>query len=216
MKISVCTAAILAAIALVHASSQSNAPVPVGLAGQWNLDSSLTDIPEQIAAAIRLDFGGSGGPEQLFAGPEQGRYGRGRSGGRAQPRGGEPQRPSPEEQDRLASFMAALQYPPTRLTIAQSGNTISFTDAQNQTREFDTSGKRTKQTIGGAAIDVSARYEGPQLVIEQDLGKGRKITSTFSVLPTKQLLVRIALAPSEGQVGPFQIKQVYERAVTQP
>jgi hypothetical protein len=56
------------------------------------------------------------------------------------------------------------------------------------------------------------RWEGPQLVSEQDLGGGRLVRYTYSIVPTtKQLLVRVAIDRTPGFPGPFQIRLVYNR-----
>lgn len=221
MKIWFVSMAVLAALAYqmpVH--TEQNPPEAAALTGQWELDRDLTDRPAQVAAAIRADLGPTGG-QQEPGGFANGRYGRGgRQGGGevAPPRGGQDQQPNKneqanrEEQERLNTITAPLQYPPTRLTIAQSGAVLTFTDPQGPPRTIDTSGKKDKLTVGGATIGVTARFEGPQLVVQQDIGKGRTITWTYSLLPaTKQLLVRAAISRAPGELGPFEIKQVYNR-----
>src|SRR3954464_5365617 len=50
----------------------------VDLSGKWTLDTVLSDSPEQIAAAIRIDVG-QGGGDNLFG--ESGRGGGGRGNG---------------------------------------------------------------------------------------------------------------------------------------
>jgi len=188
-----------------------NAPEAAALTGTWNLDSELTDRPEQIAAAVRADLA-EGGGEQRFTGFEGGRGGRGRRGG-PPPNSGQREQQSRQDQEQLDAITAPLRYPPTRLIIAQSGTAITLTDPQGTVRTLDTSGTRGKQTVGAATVDVTARFEGPQLVVQEDIGKGRTFTWTYSVLPaTKQLLVRVTIARGPGEPGPFEIKHVYDRA----
>ena len=67
--------------------------------------------------------------------------------------------------------------------------------------------------FGSASLEVASRWEGPQLVSEQDLGSGRLVRSTYSIVPTtKQLLVRVTIDRTAGFPGPFQIRLVYNRA----
>jgi hypothetical protein len=185
---------------------------PAAVAGQWELNRELTDRPEQIAAAIRADFGPPA-QEQGFGGAGEGRYGRGRRqpGEPRPPQGGSNQEANRQDQDQIDALTARLRYPPTSLTIAQSGTTVTFTDPQNGSRSVDVNGRKTKTTLGSSEIEVSARYEGPQLVIEENPGKGRTITWTYAVLPsTRQLLVRVAISRAPGELGAFEIKYVYD------
>jgi hypothetical protein len=55
-------------------------------------------------------------------------------------------------------------------TIAQTPAAITVTDEQQRARTLTPTGKREKQTVGSASLDVATRCEGPQLVSEQDLG----------------------------------------------
>jgi hypothetical protein len=218
MKRWVVSASVLVAAALVcrmPLRAEQNPPASaVSLSGRWELDRDLTDRPAQIDAAIRADFGQNPAAPS-FGGFENGRYGRGgrRAGNETAPqRDGQDNKAARELETLLDTITAPLRYPPTRLTIEQSGGSVTFTDPQGSARTLDTSGKREKQTVGGTTIEVSARFEGPQLVVEQDIGKSRTLTWTYSVLPaTRQLLVRVAIARGPGELGPFEIKQVYNR-----
>ena len=191
----------------------------VDLSGKWTLDTVLSDSPEQIAAAIRLDVG-QGGGENLFGesgggGAARGTGGR-RGGGPRSTSGRNPQ-PNAEEQKRIDELTESLRYPPTALSIAQTPSAITVTDEQQRARTLTPTGKREKQTVGSASIDVTTRWEGPQLVSDEDLGGGRLVRYTYSIVPTtKQLLVRVAIDRTAGFPGPFQIRLVYNRDTRQP
>lgn len=187
---------------------------PADLSGKWTLDTYLSDTPEEIAAAIRTDFGSTGNTELFSLEPEGGRGGRGgsRQGAGRNQRGGQRDQQNVEEQNRLIDMTAPLRYPPPTLTIAEAPDHITLTDDQGQTRTLATSGVKEKQPLGAASMDTTTRWEGPQLVSEQDLGKGRKVTFTYSIVPTtKQLMIRARLERAPGQSGPFDIKYVYNR-----
>jgi len=189
---------------------------PVDLSGKWTLDTVLSDSPEQTAAAIRADLGQSGG-EQLF-GESGGRGGFGRGGGgRRGPdaRAGSAQdrKPNEEEQKRIDELSEELRYPPASMTIAQTPAAVTLTDEQQRSRTLTANGRREKQTVGSVPVDVTTRWDGPQLVSEQDLGGGRLVRYTYSIVATtKQLLVRITIDRTPGFPGPFQIRFVYNRA----
>src|SRR3954471_6811181 len=70
----ICTICMLLPIVM---SGQS----PVDLSGKWTLDTVLSDSPEQIGAAIRIDVG-QGGGEALFGESGRGGFGRGNGGRR--------------------------------------------------------------------------------------------------------------------------------------
>jgi hypothetical protein len=204
------------ALATLPARAQSRPPAGVDLSGKWTLDTYLSDSPEEIATALRLDFGGGGGGELFGLDPDSGRAGRGGMGRRGQgspQRGSRPDQASTDEQNRLNDLTAPLRYPPTTLTIAESAEAVVLTDDQGQARTLATTGAKEKQSLGTTPVDTTTRWEGPQLVSEQDLGKGRKVTFTYSIVPTtKQLLIRARIERGAGQSGPLDIKYVYNRA----
>jgi len=198
------------------ARSQPATPA-VDLSGTWTLDTYLSDNPEQVAAAIRIDLGQSGG-NQLFGGGGGGGfggYGGGRRGG-GNPRG----TPSngrntltPEEQQRIDEMTAIARIPRTTMTIAQTPTSVTFTDQQGRATTLQTNGKKEKQSLDSLSIDATTRWEGPQLVTEYDLTKGRTMRCTYSLVPTtKQLMLRMAFERGPGQPGPFEVKQIYNRA----
>jgi len=61
--------------------AQTAGDVP-NLAGAWQLDSYLTDNPEQVAAALRIDTGSMGSSETASRGDNSGGGGYGRGGRR--------------------------------------------------------------------------------------------------------------------------------------
>jgi hypothetical protein len=216
MKLGCSTHALIGAILLflpVVLASQA----PVDLSGKWTLDTYLSDNPEQIAAALRIDTG-QGGGEALFGEPgAAGAFGRSGGGGgrRGSGRGGDVQnrQPGADEQKRIDELTQGLRYPPTALTIAQSAAGVTVTDDQNRAQTLAPTGKREKRTVGSATLDVTTRWEGPQLVSEQDMGGGRLLRYTYSIVPTtRQLLVRVAIDRTPGRPGPFEIRFAYNRA----
>ena len=116
----------------------------------------------------------------------------------------------------MNEMTASVRYPPTTLTISQTDTAVTFSEPRGRTRTFTTNGKREKQTLEAITLETTTKWEGPTLVSEQDLEKGRKMTFTYSIVPTtKQLLVRVELERAPGQPGPIEVKQVYNRAPAQ-
>lgn len=164
---------------------QSAAP-GLDLSGTWNLDTYLSDHPEQVAAAIRADL--RIGPDTAFL--MMGTRGQGR--GRNQ-RQSDAKEPNADEQQQIDDLTMALRYPAPTLQIAQNGDAVALTDAQGQTRTLN-------------------HWEGPQLVATTDLGNGRRMIATYSIVPTtKQLMIRTTIERAPNQPGAFEIKQVYDR-----
>ncbi len=201
---SICAAAVVA-------QSQS---APVDLTGTWTLDTFVSDNPGQIAAAIRTDLG-QNRTDIFDPSPERAR-GRGTTGRRGQT----PARdssdsqssPSADEQRSIDDVTASVRYPPLTLRITQSADTLTFTDANGQSRSFTANGKREQQVFDATHAESAARWEGPQLVVETDLPKGRKMISTYAIAPTtRQLLLRVSFERAPGQPAPFEIKYVYNR-----
>ncbi len=169
-----------------------------------------------MAAAIRADFGQRPGDQPPGIGGRPrggglGRRGRGQTppssdaGGRA----GE----AAADQKRLDDLTASVRYPSPTLAITQTSGAVVITDSRGETRTLTPTGKRVKDTFGETTVDVTTRWEGPQLVSELDAGGGRKITYSYSIVPTtKQLMIRVLLEGRFGEQGPFEIKQVYNRA----
>ncbi len=174
------------AIAVVLVAQST--PAPVDFSGRWNLDTYLSDHPEQVAAAIRTDLHLSGETTFVLAG------GRGRQSRRGNEQRSSSKPPSADEQERIDDLTLALRYPAPTLTITQHGDTVTLADPQGQTRTL-------------------AHWEGPQLVSTTDLGHGRRLVATLSMVPTtRQLMIRTVVERAPNEPGPFEIKQVYDRA----
>jgi len=209
-------AALLFAAAALSPRAHAQSPGAVDLSGTWTLDTYLSDSPEQVAAAVRLDLGIGAvnrAPNDATSGGGQRGYGRGgyRGQGQTPPR----QDLTPEEQARLDEVANTVRYAAATLTIAQNGSSVTFTDARGGARTYQTNGKKEKQTFGSATVDAAARWQGPQLVIETELPRDRHMTTTWSIVPTtKQLLMRVSLGRGTLDMGPLQVKQAYNRSTS--
>lgn len=169
------------------------------LSGTWTLDSYLSDNPEQVARAIRLDTGQS--LEQEFVGGEieRGRPGgigrvggdQGGRGGPARGQGATADQISPDDRKKLTELTDAVQFASGTLTISQTESAITITSTRGGTQAVRTDGKAETQQLDAGAVDRVARWEGPT---------------------TKQLLIRVNFERRRGQPGPFDIKLVYSRA----
>ena len=75
-----------------------------------------------------------------------------------------------------------------------------------------TNGKAEKHQLDAGAINRTATWEGPQLVVAYEVGHVGTLTYTYSLVPTtKQLLIRVNVERRPGQPGPFEIRLVCNR-----
>jgi hypothetical protein len=210
----IAAAALLIAAAALLPRAQAQTSNATDLSGTWALDTYLSDSPEQVAAAVRIDLG-LGAINRSPDGASSAGRGDGRGRGGMYGRQGAPPRQdlSPDEQARIDEVINTVRYAAASLTVAQSASSVTFTDARSTARTYQTNGKKEKQTFGSATVDAAARWQGPQLVIETDLPRDRRMTTTWSIVPTtRQLQMRVSLGRGTLEIGPFQVKQVYNRS----
>ena len=197
----------LAAVVLLAAA-------PVDLSGTWTLDTYLSDNPEQIAAAVRADLRLPNDEVAVGALGRGGGFGRRGSRDAASKGGKERTEIRPEDQKRIDDVTSILRYAPPTLRVSQTDASITLSDPQGTTRTLAVTGKREKQIYGdnATAADTTTDWEGPQLVSSIDIGSGRRMTLTYSIVPTtKQLMVRAAVERAPNEPGPFEITLVYDR-----
>lgn len=189
--------------------------------GTWTFDIYLSDNPEQVARALRIDTGQGG--QEAFVG---GGIDRGRPGGIGRGGGGRGDFDSPgrgrvetveqlrpEDRKKLAELTDAVQFASPTLTIAQTDSTITIAGIRSGNQTLTTNGEVEKQTLDAGAVDRVARWEGPTLVVAYEVGHAGTLTYTYLVVPTtKQLMIRVNFERVRGQPGPFDIKLVYNRA----
>ena len=191
---------------------------PVDLSGTWALDIYLSDRPEQVARALQVDTGELT-PETFGRGAESpgasgiGRYGtaRGRSGGPGRQRAPVKDQLGSEDRKKLTELTGAIRFPPLTLTISQSETEIAIATGAGAPQTLHTDGKAGKIQLDAGAINRTATWEGPQLVVAYEVGHGT-LKYTYSLVPTtKQLLIRVNFE-RPGEPGPFEIRLVYGRA----
>jgi hypothetical protein len=211
-------AAVLAALVSgVRVESAQDTPAPgASLAGTWRLDPSLSDHPQQIALALRINTG-EADPVELFGQAARGAPGRGRGargGAPEEDRSGQSAGSNDEEREAdrkvLAELTEPIRVPPLTLTIAQA-EAITITGA-GKTPDVS-SGRTDKYEVAGRTIERTATREGPTLVVTYDADDAGFLTYTYGLAPTTgQLIVRITVGRRANQPGPFVIKLVYNRA----
>lgn len=218
MPLDVAIAAVVVAVWPAGAHAQT---IPMGrpdLSGRWTLDVHLSDNPEQVARAIRINtgqvvdsgVGGRGTERGRPAGIDQ-RRDRGGPGGEGRATGATAQ-VAPEDLKKIAELTDAVQFAPPSLTIAQTASTFTLTGTRGGTQTLSTNGKAEQQTLDAGVVERRASWEGPTLVVAYDVGRAGILTYTYLLVPTtKQLLIRVNFERERGQPGPFEIRLVYNR-----
>ena len=215
---SAAVAAFAAALVFTALTSGASAQHP-SFSGTWTLNTTLSDNPEQISRALRLDTGLS--IEQEFLGPEtQGRgdgregSGRGASGRPGRGQGETDRRRAPqinsEDRNRLTELINGVRFAPTTFTLSQTDDVVISAGA----RAADTlhpTGKAEPHTLEAGAVNRTTRWVGPLLIVSYDVGRTGTLIYTYSLVPpTRQLLVRVNFERERDRPGPFDVKLVYD------
>ncbi len=195
-------------------------PAHPDLSGSWTLNTDQSDHPQQSAQGSDDDGRTRGGDGRGGGGGRGGGFGGGRGGfgggrGGFAGGGGRGQRGGGNTDDRLRALEMndEIRNPPQALTIAQKADTVSITGADNQTRVFRTNGKKDTHELQAVKIDTRTTWDGDRLVVEYDVGSGRKIRYTYSRSPnTGQLIVETQIdSGRKGAPRAPAIKRVYDK-----
>ena len=208
--------------AIVFTHAQKAASDTPNFAGTWLLDPLLTDNPEQVAAALRIDAGqfgpagetaGGGSGTGGSGGGRRGGFGGRRGGGGSGGRGGAAANPvSTEDRQRLDDLTEGLRFPSSTLTIAQTDAEITMQAAAGAVETIHPNGKSEKVKLGSENIEQKAVWEGPHLDVSYPAGHGT-LTYTYLLDPvSRQLVVKANFAREHELPGPFTIKLVYNPA----
>jgi hypothetical protein len=204
--------------------AQDRPPVAGSLAGTWALDPYLSDHPQQVARALRINMGEP--LEDLFAVPpgvagrggERGGGGASEKGGRGGAEGAEPpgtargqQKDAIAEAERklLMELTAAIRFPPLRMTIQRAETTVTLTTGATED-VLQTNGRAEERKLGAGIVERTASWQGPNLVVAYEVERAGTLTYTYSLAPTtRQLVIRVTFEREQGQAGPFEIKLIY-------
>jgi hypothetical protein len=187
--------------------------------GSWTLDRDLSDNPRQSGSESAVSGQGQhpsqrGGYGGYGRGGGYGGMGRGGYGGYGG--SGRPGQVSPDDQKKIEELGREAKSPSPTLTISHSTANIAISDAQGHTRFFQTNGSKDQHQLDSGIVTSTTKWDGNRLVMDYDLGSGRKLTYTYSIVPaTRQLLVQVRFDNGQGQTrsgGPQITKYVYDPA----
>jgi hypothetical protein len=152
------------------------------LSGVWKLNQGLTDDPSKVMRA-------SGG------------HGPGMHGGGAGREGMDAQQIRARRQ---------LLEAPSRLTITQTDNSVTFTESDGRVQTLTTDNTPQRLQLGTQTVDVKSRWDGGRLVKEMSLGDGLTLTETYSVsVEPRQLHVTVKLDGAHLP-QPINFRRVYD------
>lgn len=166
------------------------------LTGAWTLNKNLSEDPAKAMEATQGgDHAGSGGGHARPG--SSGGHGAGAHGGSAA--GGSRGGMNPQ-----------LLEAPGRLTITQTGSSITFTDGNGRSQTLTTDNKKQKLPLNNRTVDVKTKWDEGRLVKDADLGDGMKLTETYSLVPQpRQLHVMVKLEGSH-LARPVNFRRVYD------
>jgi hypothetical protein len=216
------------AMMFVGALGAAQAPAPPAqpaIAGTWTFDPYVSDHPQQIALALRVDTGEGRGGERGREGGARGTFGRG---------GNEPNEPgdsddvrrSGEQRSRatapaisdadrklLTELTEAVRFPPLRLTITQTGTGVTVRPDRAESIDLRTDGKSEKRQLTSGTVDQTAAWDADQLKVAYTVGDVGTLSYTYAVAPTTgQLVVRVTFTRTSQPESPLEIKLVYDSA----
>jgi hypothetical protein len=189
--------------------------------GSWVLDQDLSDNPQQVGFPSSNSGqtsprsggggrrGGSGGGFGGRGGFGGGVFGGGSGGGRQQPQ------MSQDERNKIEELTNEVKNPSSSLLISQDASSLIITDSHGRERVFQTNGKKDPHQYDSGTIDSQTKWDGNRLVTEYDLGSGRTLRYTYSIVAnTKQLLEQVEFVGQARTSAP--IKRVYDPAPAKP
>lgn len=179
-------------------------PGTPGIVGVWTIDKDLSDQPG----------GGRGSDADGSMGGRSGGGMGGRGGGGMRPggMGGGGGRPRDrDEVRRSARLMQDLVKPPDGLTIVRDGAAVLFTTDDGRTIRQVVDGKEQERLSGDGVIKSKSRWDGSQLVIEEKIQDGPKVTRTYTPSADGRQLMMVTRIEGGGMPGAMVVHHVYTR-----
>lgn len=199
---------ILALVVLAGAARERlHAQESGSLSGTWIINRDASQFPREVG--FDADF--------IPVGRGDAEAGRRGAGGAPLP-ALRPQGESFDGAQRRQVLTDEVRLPPTRLTIVDTAQTVTFTDQQGNSRTFHPDGRAETLQIGAASVLTTARRDAGSLIVLYAVADLRQIRYTFSrqagsaaLLVDVQFLergngdaVRRVYVPAETQGGATQ------------
>jgi hypothetical protein len=195
--------AAVAAVLLALPSGRLTAQVDGVLSGVWTLDRDISQFPREI------------GFEADFVPPARGDSAD--SDGRRARRGAgiapllRPQGESYEDGQRRQQLTDEVRNPPSRLTIVDTPDLVTFSDDKGNSRRLHPDGRTETLTIANVPVLTMARRDGTKLVVLYAIADLRQIRYTYTRLEgTASIAVDVEFI--ERSRPGDTVKRVYNRA----
>lgn len=173
-----------------------------GIVGVWTIDKDLSDQPG----------GGRGSDSDKTMGGRSGGGMGGRGGGGMRPGGMGGGRPGDrDEMRRSARLMQDLVKPPDGLTIVRDGAAVLFTTDDGRSVRQVVDGQEQERLTGDGVIKSKSRWNGAQLVIEEKIQDGPKVTRTYTPSADGRQLMTVTRIEGGGMPGATVVHHVYTR-----
>jgi hypothetical protein len=183
-------ALIITAAVLVQASHHGLAAADgPGLAGQWTLNRSLSQIPREVGFGMDLAAG---------AGAASGADDR-TGGGGAALSGMLLFRESADDSKRRDQLVEEVRTPSTHLTVVQTDAAVTITNERGQSRTFHADGRSEYQALDQVSVSTTSKWDGPRLDVRYRVEQNRELRYTYSRVATPpQLVVEVRFVERGG------------------
>ncbi len=216
-------------VLLTSVIALSTTPLPhaaeITVVGAWTLNRDLTTMPEagdeRRAPEGGRRGGGAGGRGGGRGGGVGGGIGRGGLGGFG---GGNA--PNEDDMRDVEVIRRRLAEIPRQLTITRNADSVTIVDEIGRSYTLKTDGKKQDRVSGDGEFTSKTRFDGARLVIEDDFGGPKLITTYIPVLEGGEIprlevtlkaenmpgAARERLAARGGRRGSPGIRRVYDAA----
>ena len=153
----------------VFAPRAVTAQTAQGLAGTWTIDREASQFPREIG--FSADF---------VPRPDRGQRGSAGGPGAAPAPSLRPQGESYDDSQRRQRLTDEVRTPPERLTVAETPDSVTFTDEKGRSRTVHPDGRAETMQLDGTPVLMTARRESANLVVLYSVADLRQIRYTFS------------------------------------
>ena len=117
---------------------------------------------------------------------------------------------SDEQRARMRQTLQLAFQAPATLVISETDSTLGFTADSGAALVLYADGRKLKQTVeGGGDVEIKARWQGNDFVVERKVSGGGKVTEDYlRSRDGKQLFVIVALDNVRGRSVEF--RRVYD------
>jgi hypothetical protein len=205
------TTAVIAALVLLGGAAGAQHP---DLSGRWVLNKGVSDNPRDMMRGGDSGGGRSGGGGGMRSGRRGGFGGGGGGGGGRMGRGGGGGGGmSDEQRARMRQTMDLAFTAPASLEIASGDSSVTLS-ADGDKLALTTDGRkvhREPQADGDGAVDIKARWQGNDLIVERSVSGGGKISEDYMrSVDGKQLYVIVNFDGGRGRSITF--RRIYDPA----